>query len=420
MVVCNDSLVDVRRDPAGPLACGVLQRFGDHAGFLCQQDCWLPLWGLPNIETVGTNVIRSISRRFVFVERERKAQLSFGLDTRAASLVMTLLHPILVLLCLLVFNLPLGAALYPTQLIYQFPNGTFVENIAVRPDGSLLTSLIIPSPDLYLIQPSSTKPNPQLVHRFENSTSVLGITEISSDTFIVAVTTLAGGPGQAAPGSSSLWRVSFSKPKSSRAKVSLFTKIPTVQTPNGLVTLNKHQILLADSAQGVVFAIDLDTGTSNIAITDPLFVNNGRPISVNGLKILGRILYFTNTAQNILGKVPINLKTSAARGPASVVVDALAPAKGYGDFALAETGIAYATNAAGNFVERVNLNSKQQTIIAGQINSTEIAEPTAAALGRNGKEDVLFVTTGGGLLIPVNGDEIVGGQIVAIKLGRKY
>ena len=314
-------------------------------------------------------------------------------------------------------NSLLCAALYPTNQIYQFPNGTFVENLAVRPDGSILTSFIT-APELYLLQPSSTKPDPQLLYRFGNASSTLGITEVSRDTFIVAVTTIVGA-AQGVPGSSSLWRVSFAHPKST-PKITLAAKIPDVVTPNGLVTLNKDKILLADSAKGVVFVVDVDTGVSNVAITDPLFANNGRPISVNGLKILGHTLYFTNTAQNLLGRVDIDLKTGAALGPASTVVDALPPGKGYGDLAVSDNGIAYVTNAAGNFVERVNLRNDRQTIIAGQINSTEIAEPTAAALGRHGKEDTLFVTTGGGLLIPVNGNEIVGGQVVAIKLGKTY
>lgn len=328
-----------------------------------------------------------------------------------------LFSPSSVILYLAVTNSLLCAALYPTSQLYQFPNGTFVENLAIRPDGSILLSFIT-APELYLLQPSSTNPDPQLLYRFDNATSTLGITEIARGTFIVAVITISG-PAQGVPGSSSLWRVSFARPKAT-PRITLAARIPNVVTPNGLVTLNKHKILLADSAKGVVFAVDVDTGVSNVAITDPLFANNGRPISVNGLKILGHTLYFTNTAQNLLGRVDIDLKTGAALGPASKVVDALPPGKGYGDLALSDNGIAYVTNAAGNFVERVNLRNHRQEIIAGQINSTEIAEPTAAALGRHGKEDTLFVTTGGGLLIPVNGDEIVGGQVVAIKLGRRY
>lgn len=316
-------------------------------------------------------------------------------------------------------SLPLCTALHPTQLIYQFPNTTFVENLAIRPCGSILTT-IATTPDIYLIEPSPKTTKPQLIHHFDNSTSVTGITEICPDSFIIAVTS-ATGVGKPIPGSSSLYRVTFPRSNSNKAQVSLTAKIPNVLTPNGLVTLNENKVLIADSIKGVVWAVDTDTGASNIAISDPLFVpNEGFPIGVNGLKILGRTLYFTNSAQSLLGKVDIDLRTGAARGAASVVTHALPPGKGYDDFALSDRGVAFVTNAAGNFIERIDTRNGKQSIVAGNINSTKIAEPTSAALGRGAWEDWLFVTTGGGLFIPVNGYEIVGGQVVRIKLSGKY
>ncbi|CAF9925623.1 MAG: hypothetical protein HETSPECPRED_005874 [Heterodermia speciosa] len=333
---------------------------------------------------------------------------------------MLFLFHSLILYLSLTHSLFCAARQYPTTQLYQFPNGTFVENLAVRPDGSILLSFIT-SPDLYLLHPSSPNPTPHLLHRFTNATSTLGITETSPDTFILAVTTILTA-AQGLPGSSSLWRISFPFPKSTSPEITLAARIPAVVTPNGLVTLNRRKILLADSAQGLVFAVDLETGVSTVAIgaEEPLFANRGRPISVNGLKIRGSRLYFTNTALNLLGRVEIDRSTGAARGLAEEVVEALPPGKGYGDLALGGGGVAYVTNAAGNFVERVDVRRRRQVVIAGEVNSTEIAEPTAVALGRGGEEDVLFVTTGGGLLIPVNGGEIVGGQVVAIKLGRRY
>ena len=141
---------------------------------------------------------------------------------------------------------------------------------------------------------------------------------------------------------------------------------------------------------------------------------------MNGLKIQGHTLYFTNTAQNLLGRVEIDLQTGAARGPGSIIVNTLPPAKGYDDVALSSKSEAFVSNAAGNFIERFDLVTRQQTIIAGEINSTEIAEPMSAAFGRNGKEDILYVTTAGGLFFPVNGNQVVGGQLVAVKLGKKH
>ena len=327
------------------------------------------------------------------------------------------------ILTLLLANTHLCAALYPSELIYEFPIGSVVENLAVRPDGSILTTLAT-APEIYLIQPSSSNPNPQLIHRFDGSTSVLGITETSPDSFLVAVSSISGGnPPAPVPGSSSLWTVTFPR-KSKTAKVSLAAQIPDILAANGVITLNKNKVLIADSAKGLIFVVDLRTGTSSVAISDPLLATTERLlVGVNGIKIRGHTLYFANSAQKLLAKIDIDLRTGAPRGPGTVIAHSLPnpPDLGYDDFAVSSRngGVAYVTNGPGNFIERVDLKTGQQSIVAGDVDSTEIAEPTAAAFGRNGREDVLFVTTAGGLLFPVNGDEVVGGQVVAVKLGRK-
>lgn len=62
----------------------------------------------------------------------------------------------------------------------------------------------------------------------------------------------------------------------------------------------------------------------------------------------------------------------------------------------------------------------KQTIVAGDLNSTEIAEPTAAAFGRTIFDlATLYVVTAGGLGAKINGNETVGAQVVAVDLLRK-
>ena len=324
--------------------------------------------------------------------------------------------PLSLIFSLLFFSIQFSNALYPTQLIYQFPNKTFVENLAIRPDGSILTTFFT-APEVYLIQPSSTNPNPQLIHTFNGSTSVEAITEVSPDSFLVGVCSFSGT--QPLPGSSSLWHITFPRRRgngngTTKPRVTLAIKMPNVSTPSGLVSLSKTKFLMSDTIQGVLYLVDLNTSTATIAITDPLFKPTAKlPSGINGIKLRGSTLYFTNVAQSIFGRVPIDLRTGQARGPASVIAHALYPSAGYDDFALVR-GDAYVANSVGNFIERIDLGSGRQSVVAGDINSTEVAQPTSAALGRDG---TLFVTTGGGLLAPVNGDEVVGGQVVAVELG---
>lgn len=64
----------------------------------------------------------------------------------------------------------------------------------------------------------------------------------------------------------------------------------------------------------------------------------------------------------------------------------------------------------------------EQRTIAGDVNSTEIAEPTSVALGRtrgDRERRRLYVTTAGALAVPVDGEEILGGQLVAVDMKGK-
>ncbi|KAG8527984.1 uncharacterized protein KY384_006900 [Bacidia gigantensis] len=312
----------------------------------------------------------------------------------------------------------LVAALYATDLIYQFPNGTWVENVARRPEGSIHATSIT-SPDLHLLQSSSARPDPKLIHTNGGSTSLLEITETTADTIFVVVCNRITDPIPVSPGSSSIRRVSFPQYHSNDdygPHVSLLTQLPTVGFPNGLVTLGGDRILLADSTKAQVLAIDTETGALDAAIVDPLFspateVSNG----FDGLKIHGNTLYFANTAQKSLGRVDIKVETGRQLGPAAIVAHNPPPSMpDY--FALSRSGdAAFLCNAPSHRIERVDLESRSVAIV----NSTEIAQPTAATFGRNEKENILFVTTAGGLLFPVNGDEIVGGQVIAVNLGKE-
>ena len=329
-------------------------------------------------------------------------------------------------LLLYVFPLSLVTALYPTELIYQFPNGTWVENLVVRPSGTILTTLSS-SPEIYRIHPSSKRPDPELVHHFTGFTALLGITQATRDSYQVVATnrsSVSSGEVYVVPNTTSIYTLTFPHQRSITPAVRLTTRLPDAGFPNGLATVNPHTILLADSTRGVIIAIDTRTGANHIAISDPLLApTSSIPVGVNGLKIHGGTLYFTNTGQNLLGRIPIDVRTGAALGPAIAIAHGQTPYSGPDDFALDEKGQrAFLADAAGHSIVEVDVASGQQGIVAGDLNRTEIAQPTAAAFGRSrgGKEqDILYVTTAGGLLFPIDGDEIVGGQVVAVKVGSE-
>ncbi|KAL8737020.1 MAG: hypothetical protein Q9181_002107 [Wetmoreana brouardii] len=198
----------------------------------------------------------------------------------------------LIALCCYFYLLPpfFVAASYPIEFVYQFPNGTWLENLAVRPSGLILTT-VLSAPTLYLLQPGANKQEARLIHNFSSHTGLFGITETTPDTFEVVATNYSFATGTALPGSSAIYRVRFPHRYSAKAVVSLTVRLPVdVGIPNGLATLNRDIILVADCPKGVVLVGDTRTGQSNHTIAEPSFAPpSSLPPGINGLKVHGTI-----------------------------------------------------------------------------------------------------------------------------------
>ena len=320
-------------------------------------------------------------------------------------------------------------ALFPTRLVYEFPRkGQWLENLAVRRDGSVLVSSANSS-EIYLIDPKAANATAKLVFRFDADQYPLGITETTPDTFEVSVVrNLSVADISIAPNSTQLYRLAFppcaNGSISDDANVSFTAELLGLTFSNGLTTLNDHTVLAADSHQGAVWAIDTNEGTSRPVLSDPLMLPTGHNNGIDGIKIYGNTLYWTHEAASFLAKVDIDLKTGERLDGSNVTIItySLPLPNFYDDFALDVEGKnAYLSTAGGNSVARVELSTGKQEIIAGRVNSIDIATSIATAFGRGkGQESILSVVTGGGYFLPINGNEVVGGQLVAVDLGAEF
>ena len=299
-----------------------------------------------------------------------------------------------------------------TRLVYQFPNETFLESIAVRSNGQLLVTLAA-NTSVYLVNTTQVGP-PKLVYHFTTVTSVLGITETSPDIFALVTGNFSLSTGNT-PGSYSVWQLNMT---ASPPSVSLITRIPEAGFLNGITPAPEaNTVLISDAVLGLAWRLNVITGTYSVAVSDPLMAlpkNSTSPAGINGLHVFNSTLYFANYATATFARIGITSNGSSAGSPAQAVAYAVPPGAAYDDFAIDTYGNAWVATHQGNAVNLISPRG-EQVIVAGHINSTEIAESTDAAFGRTlFDRNVLYVVTGGGARVPVNGYEVVGGQIVAI------
>jgi hypothetical protein len=318
------------------------------------------------------------------------------------------------------------------HVVHQFPDPTWVENIAVRSNGQLLVD-IITSPDIYLIDPPISSLDPAsaktttLVHSFAPELSVIGITEVERDHFYCIVGNVSLATKNLGLGTYGIYSVNlqtYNSISNTGAIISPIAELPQAGLLNGMTTLDvsKGLVIMADSTEGAIWILNVKTGTYSILLQTPEMAPPaaGGPLAlgINGVRLHRSgdtaTIYFSNQGAGIFYRFPLSISTLKPTGPivpvkTDVVVD---------DFALdVERGVAYLASSNQNAVLQQPLDGGDYSILLGGTNSTELPGPTSVALGRGGGEKgVIYVTTNGGLLAPINGTYSEGGKVVAIEL----
>ncbi|UKZ82819.1 hypothetical protein TrVFT333_010617 [Trichoderma virens FT-333] len=204
--------------------------------------------------------------------------------------------------------------------------------------------------------------------------------------------------------------------------VSLIANVASANFLNGITLLSQSEgtFLLSDVNAGVIYRLDTQGNYGiviNTTLTSAVPEPPVPPAGVDGLHVHNhgdsKTLYFVNAGQGLLASVPINEDGTPA-GQFELVARPLTAPDTYDDFTLDCDGNIYLVTGGGNGIERISTNG-QWSIIAGNVNSTAIAEPTPAAFGRGPNDkNILYVSTLGGMEVPVNGNITIGAQLVAV------
>lgn len=299
----------------------------------------------------------------------------------------------------------------PAHTIFQFnQTQTWLENIAVRPNGDLLLTLLSPTASLYTLKnPASTHPEFSLLHTFPNATGLLGITETRPDVFSLLSTQLSDTLSTV-PGSSAVWEVSFANNNNNSNDVfnapRKIVSLPDVIVPNGIASIpNSATILIGDSLGGTVTrCATADTASCEVVLGqhNETTLAPVSSIGVNGLKYREGYLYWSNSDLVSLFRIPA---TAAGYPVAHAEVEKLGRvnASFVDDFAEDAAGTFWVATGPDNTIATVRRDGVSEVVVGSKGEFT-VAGSTAAAFGRTARDaNMLYVVTNGAVKGPVDG-----------------
>ena len=307
----------------------------------------------------------------------------------------------------------------PSTLV-EFPNPTWLENFAIRPNGQLVITLIS-KPEMYIFDPIVPGP-PIKLFGLPGYLALLGIVEFTPDVFyfVAGNFSTAESPASEGIGSYSIFKIDLRVESSPHAPTKILD-MPKATFLNGLELLSKQDGLLVvtDSGLGLIWEIDIFKREYKVLIDAPeLKIASDAPpnvqLGVNGVHIRNGFLYFTNTSQGLFCRVPI---TPSGSGYEIGAIEILASAATGDDFTLDRFGNAWITQGAADEIALVVGEGPRKgdvITVAGSPNTATVAGTTRCAFGRMEEDrDILYVVTNGGLALPPNG-VVVGGKVLAL------
>lgn len=290
--------------------------------------------------------------------------------------------------------------------VASFPLNSFLENIVVRKDGSLLVTVVSPRQLWYVPPFHGHAVAPVLIHTFE--LMGMGITEAEPDVFYICTGELRRGR---------LLRLDlrhWSPGLLVEPEVVIdFTE--SVGMLNGCCLIAPRILLIADCLAGLIWRADLDAEGMGARVGrwiehDSMRHEPSGPMpdqpGVNGLRYSKKnnYLYYTSTAKRLFMRIAVDPRTGCPQGEPELVASGMMG----DDFCLdEERGFAYVATHRENTIDRVSLtpgeNDGARRSVLGNPVAPLMVGPSALAWGRGAGDygTVAYVTTDGGIKAPM-------------------
>jgi putative intracellular protease/amidase/sugar lactone lactonase YvrE len=281
-------------------------------------------------------------------------------------------------------------AIAPAKVIAEFPVNTFLENIAISPNGEIYVTSYEEGAIYHVTQRGER-------NKIANINGNLAGIVIDSSGKVFVSGVLDGTP--------TLFQL-----RSSGVLESVIS-LPDAIFLNGMTHLQDNRYLIADSYKGVIWDVDIVAKTARIWLQDSLLARSdtSNPFpAINGIKVYHSGLFASNTQRQFLLHIPImgdNRPGTPKVFLSSVNLD---------DFALDICGNLYGTTHVYNSVIRISPD-KQITTLATAAEG--VAGSTAVAFGRTEQDRTcLYVTTNGGMSLPLP-QGVESGKVIQLEVG---
>ncbi|KAI5458840.1 hypothetical protein BGZ63DRAFT_456610 [Mariannaea sp. PMI_226] len=201
-----------------------------------------------------------------------------------------------------------------------FPLGSEVENLVLRPSGSVIAT-VYTFPHIYEVG-TAAKSKPRLLHTFRNTTGACGITTSSTpDVYFIITGNFSFETFAPVPGSYAIHRLSFEK--CGRPIVRELAPLGDIAQPNGMIAVpNTPYVLIADSRGGFVYRFNTETLQLTKYFDNPLLKPvpvGGVAFGVNGIKLSRGYLYFSSTNQQIVARIKASGREPRLHGDSEIV-----------------------------------------------------------------------------------------------------
>lgn len=232
----------------------------------------------------------------------------------------------------------------PVVLVTQMPSDAWIEGLAVRPNGRVLTARL-DQPEVYSFLAEDSNAAPELLCTFPGSNGVMNICPLKGchDEYAVLTATINLAKSQFS--NFVVWRMALKSASNPAPEPVKIATIPDAGSVLSLTAATERIVLLADSGRHCIWQLDIETGVASVLISDDSMKikSAGDFFGLNRMRVADGFVVFTNTSAGTICKVPFALEGDRLRttGPVETAAndvvdcDGWAMANGKGTFYLA-------------------------------------------------------------------------------------